>query len=90
MAQAVKRLFPAVRVAIGPSIEDGFYYDFAKAEPFSPDDLVKIEAVMREIAKADHPFEPGCDRILPRARRTVQGRDPRGNRRSARVALPPG
>ena len=57
MAQAVKRLFPAVRVAIGPSIEDGFYYDFAKAEPFTPDDLVKIEEAMREIAKADHPFE---------------------------------
>ncbi len=57
MAQAVKRLFPAVRVAIGPAIEDGFYYDFAKAEPFTPEDLVKIEEVMREIAKADHPFE---------------------------------
>ena len=57
MAQAVKRLFPAVRVAIGPAIEDGFYYDFAKAEPFTPEDLVKIEEVMREIARADHPFE---------------------------------
>ncbi|HXL46715.1 MAG TPA: threonine--tRNA ligase, partial [Candidatus Binatia bacterium] len=57
MAQAVKRLFPSVRVAIGPSIEDGFYYDFAKAEPFTPEDLVKIEEVMREIARADHPFE---------------------------------
>jgi len=57
MAQAVKRLFPAVRVAIGPAIEDGFYYDFAKAEPFTPEDLVKIEEVMREIAMADHPFE---------------------------------
>jgi len=57
MAQAVKRLFPEVRVAIGPAIEDGFYYDFAKAEPFTPEDLVKIEEVMREIAKADHPFE---------------------------------
>jgi len=57
MAQAVKRLFPAVRVAIGPAIEDGFYYDFAKAEPFTPEDLVTIEEVMREIAKADHPFE---------------------------------
>jgi threonyl-tRNA synthetase len=57
MAQAVKRLFPAVRVAIGPSIEDGFYYDFAKAEPFTPEDLVKIEEVMHEIAKANHPFE---------------------------------
>jgi len=57
MAQAVKRLFPAVRVAIGPSIEDGFYYDFQKSEPFTPDDLGKIEEVMREIAKTNHPFE---------------------------------
>ncbi len=57
MAQAVKRLFPAVRVAIGPSIADGFYYDFAKAEPFTPEDLAKIEEVMQEIAKANHPFE---------------------------------
>jgi len=57
MAQAVKRLFPAVRVAIGPSIEDGFYYDFAKAEPFAPEDLAKIEEVMHEIAKANYPFE---------------------------------
>jgi threonyl-tRNA synthetase len=57
MAQAVKRLFPAVRVAIGPSIEDGFYYDFAKAEPFNPEDLAKIEEVMKEIAKADLPFQ---------------------------------
>jgi threonyl-tRNA synthetase len=57
MAQAVKRLFPTVRVAIGPSIEDGFYYDFAKAEPFTPDDLAKIEEVMREIAKSNVPFE---------------------------------
>jgi threonyl-tRNA synthetase len=57
MAQAVKRLFPDVRVAIGPAIEDGFYYDFARAEPFTPDDLEKIEAVMRDIAKANLPFE---------------------------------
>ena len=57
MAQAVKRLFPDVRVAIGPAIEDGFYYDFAKAEPFTPEDLVRIEAVMADIVKADLPFE---------------------------------
>ena len=57
MAQAVKRLFPAVRVAIGPAIEDGFYYDFAKAEPFTPEDLAKVEEVMHEVAKANHPFE---------------------------------
>jgi threonyl-tRNA synthetase len=57
MAQAVKRLFPGVKVAIGPAIEDGFYYDFGKAEPFTPEDLVKIEAVMREIVATDVPFE---------------------------------
>ena len=57
MAQAVKRLFPDVRVAIGPAIADGFYYDFARSEPFTPEDLEKIEAVMRDIAKANLPFE---------------------------------
>jgi threonyl-tRNA synthetase len=57
MAQAVKRLFPGVKVTIGPAIEHGFYYDFAKAEPFAPEDLARIEAVMREIVAADLPFE---------------------------------
>src|ERR687887_1263674 len=57
MAQAVKRLFPEVKVAIGPAIEDGFYYDFAKPEPFTPDDLARIEDEMRSITKADLPFE---------------------------------
>jgi threonyl-tRNA synthetase len=57
MAQAVKRLFPEVKVAIGPAIEDGFYYDFAKAEPFTPEDLARIEGVMAEIVKANLPFE---------------------------------
>src|SRR5918994_4707245 len=57
MAQAVKRLFPDVKVAIGPSIEDGFYYDFARAEPFTPEDLARIEDEMRSIAKADLRFE---------------------------------
>jgi threonyl-tRNA synthetase len=57
MAQAVKRLWPGVKVAIGPAIEDGFYYDFAKAEPFAPEDLARIETVMREIIAADLPFE---------------------------------
>ena len=56
MAQAVKQLFPEVRVAIGPAIEDGFYYDFAKATPFTPEELEKIEARMREIVKKDLPF----------------------------------
>src|SRR6266850_2197225 len=56
MAQAVKQLFPEVKVAIGPAIEDGFYYDFLKAAPFTPEDLERIEQVMREIVKADYPF----------------------------------
>jgi threonyl-tRNA synthetase len=56
MAQAVKHLFPDVRVAIGPAIADGFYYDFAKATPFTPEDLEKIEARMREIVQKDLPF----------------------------------
>jgi threonyl-tRNA synthetase len=56
MAHAVKNLFPEVKVAIGPSIEDGFYYDFDKPEPFVPDDLEKIEAEMRKIIKADRKF----------------------------------
>ena len=57
MAQAVKRLFPGVKVAIGPAIEDGFYYDFAKPEPFTPEDLAQIEKVMAEIVKSNAPFE---------------------------------
>ena len=57
MAQAVKRLWPDVKVAIGPAIEDGFYYDFAHTAPFTPEDLARIEGVMREIVKANTPFE---------------------------------
>ncbi|MEK7878299.1 MAG: threonine--tRNA ligase, partial [candidate division NC10 bacterium] len=56
MAQAVKTLFAETRLAIGPAIEDGFYYDFARPEPFTPADLERIEAVMWEIIKADYPF----------------------------------
>jgi threonyl-tRNA synthetase len=55
MAQAVKSLFPEAKVTIGPSIENGFYYDFDVESPFSPDDLEKIEAKMRELAKAGLP-----------------------------------
>jgi len=64
MAQAVKRLFPDVKLAIGPAIEDGFYYDFAKPDPFTPEDLAKIEALMHELVRADLPF---VRRELPRA-----------------------
>ncbi len=56
MAQAVKDLFPRVKVTIGPSIEDGFYYDFDNDAGFVPEDLDKIEARMAEIIKADRPF----------------------------------
>lgn len=57
MAQAVKALWPDVKLGIGPSIEDGFYYDFDREEPFAPEDLEKIEHKMREIIKKDYPFE---------------------------------
>ena len=53
MAQAVQELFPGTQVTIGPSIEHGFYYDFARNEPFTPDDLAAIEARMAEIVKND-------------------------------------
>ncbi len=49
MAQAVQELFPGTQVTIGPVIEDGFYYDFVRADPFTPEDLTKIEKKMREI-----------------------------------------
>lgn len=56
MAQAVQELFPGTKLAIGPAIEDGFYYDFAKPEPFTPEDLDKIEKRMSEIVKKNYPF----------------------------------
>lgn len=56
MAEAVKEIYPEVQVTIGPSIENGFYYDFAKDDHFSTDDLEKIEAKMREIIAKDEPF----------------------------------
>jgi threonyl-tRNA synthetase len=57
MAQAVQELYPGTQVTIGPSIEDGFYYDFARAEPFTPEDLVAIEKRMEEIVKRDLPIQ---------------------------------
>jgi len=53
LAHAVKRLFPETQVTIGPVIEDGFYYDFKRDQPFTPEDLERIEATMRELASAD-------------------------------------
>ncbi len=56
MAHAVKELFPDVKFAIGPAIDEGFYYDFDRAEPFTPEDLEKIEKKMKEIIKRNNPF----------------------------------
>ncbi len=57
MAKAVQELFPGTQVTIGPAIEDGFYYDFARDEPFTPEDFAKIEERMHAIVDADEPFE---------------------------------
>ena len=57
MAQAVQELFPGTQVTIGPAIENGFYYDFAREEAFTPEDLQKIEDRMREIVGRDLPIE---------------------------------
>jgi threonyl-tRNA synthetase len=56
MAEAVKELYPDTQVTIGPTIDNGFYYDFAREEHFTPEDLEKIEARMREIVKRDEPI----------------------------------
>jgi len=56
MAEAVKKLWPETKLAIGPSIEDGFYYDFDKKDPFSNEDLLKIEQEMQKIIAKDEPF----------------------------------
>ena len=57
LAQAVLRLFPDAQLAIGPAIDDGFYYDFDLAEPFTPEDLQKIEREMKRVVKQNHRFE---------------------------------
>ncbi|PKN53370.1 MAG: threonine--tRNA ligase [Deltaproteobacteria bacterium HGW-Deltaproteobacteria-13] len=56
MAQAVQEIFPGAKVSIGPSIEDGFYYDFEYKEPFTLDDFPKIEKRMKKIVAANYPF----------------------------------
>ncbi len=57
LAEAVQALYPGTQVTIGPSIEHGFYYDFARNEPFTPEDFPAIEAKMREIVGRNAPFE---------------------------------
>ena len=53
MAVAVQELFPGTKIAIGPAIKDGFYYDFSRKEPFTPEDLEKVEKKMKEIVERD-------------------------------------
>ena len=65
LAHAVKRLYPETKLAIGPAIEDGFYYDFDRPEPFTPDDLTNLEAEMKKIIRERLPVEQF---ILPRAK----------------------
>ena len=55
MAMAVQEIFPGTKIAIGPAIKDGFYYDFFRKEPFTPEDLEKIEKKMKEIVEIDEP-----------------------------------
>jgi len=56
MAEAVKELYPETQVTFGPATETGFYYDFARATPFTPDDLERIEERMRDIVRRDEPI----------------------------------
>ncbi|MCK5124027.1 MAG: threonine--tRNA ligase, partial [Dehalococcoidia bacterium] len=56
MAEAVQYLFPGVKFGIGPTIENGFYYDFELSRPLTPEDLPVIESKMREIISQDVPF----------------------------------
>ena len=64
LAQAVKRLYPDAKLAIGPAIDDGFYYDFDREGGFTPEDLEKLEAEMVKIVKENLPVKPF---VLPRA-----------------------
>ncbi len=57
LAYAVKRLYPHAKLAIGPAINEGFYYDFGVEKPFTPEDIEKIEKEMKKIIKEDYPFE---------------------------------
>ena len=79
LAEAVQALYPGTQVTIGPAIENGFYYDFARNEPFTPEDFPPIEAKMREIVARGAPFERRGvgprrgDPLLPGEGREVQG-----------------
>ena len=79
LAEAVQSLWPGTQVTIGPSIKDGFYYDFFRNQPFTPDDFAAIETRMREIIAEGKAFEreiwdrDEAIRFFRRERRTLQG-----------------
>ena len=94
LAEAVQELYPGTQVTIGPAIENGFYYDFARNEPFTPEDFPPIEAKMREIVARGEPFvREVMDRdeaiaLLPGQGREIQGRaDPGPAARARRSRL---
>ena len=66
LAEAVQSLWPGTQVTIGPEIENGFYYDFFRNEPFTPEDFAAIEKKMREIIARDKPFTRKCGRATRR------------------------
>ena len=88
LAHAVKQLFPTAQVTIGPVIENGFYYDFALSQPFTPDDLLKIEKRMHELVKQDLPIQRST---MPREEAIKFFRD-LGEEYKAEIitAIPPG
>ena len=72
LAMAVQELYPGTQITIGPAIDDGFYYDFARNEPFTPDDLPKIEEKMRQIVKQARPTRR---EVWPRAKAVQHFKD---------------
>ena len=97
LAEAVQSLWPDTQVTIGPVIENGFYYDFFRDEPFTPEDFPAIEKRMREIIARDKPFvksvvsRDAAKDLFREEGRSVQGRaDRRHSRRSGHQALQPG
>ncbi|MGB7054594.1 MAG: threonine--tRNA ligase, partial [bacterium] len=76
MAMAVKTLFPEAKLAIGPAIDQGFYYDFDTKQPFSPEDLAKIERKMQKIIEQDIPFERTVMKKQPAIELFEKGNEP--------------
>ena len=90
LAEAVQALWPGTQVTIGPVIENGFYYDFFRNEPFTPEDFAAIEKKMREIIARDKPFtkevwtREETKQVFRDKGETVQGRTGRRHSRPTR------